>query len=207
MSPEVTSAAQRAYDEIKARVLDGRLAVRTRIDVEVLARELGVSSMPVRQALSLLTWERLVQPGKHSAYEVALWSESELAHLYEWRGVLVALVLPSSAAGSELKRTARTQPYAQAVASVMRLLEDGANPNLRRAAANADDRLHQARLIEPEVLGDVQQEFETLVAAIAERSRRTRALIKSYQRRRIQHAEALRERVALRALPHNGEPR
>ncbi len=207
MSPESTSAAQRAYEEIKARVLDGRLPVRTRIDVEVLARDLGVSSMPVRQALSLLTWERLVQPGRHSAFEVALWSGRELSNLYEWRGALLMLVLPSSAAGSELKRTARTQPYAEAVTSVMRLLEDGANPNLRRAAANADDRLHQARLIEPEVLGDVQQEFETLIAAIAERSRRSGALIKSYLRRRVQNAEALRERVALRALPHNGEPR
>ncbi len=207
MSPEATSAAQRAYEEIKARVLDGRLPVRTRIDVEVLARDLGVSSMPVRQALSLLTWERLVRPGKHSAYEVALWSETELAHLYDWRGVLLTLVLPSNAAGSELKRVARTRPYAQAVASVMRLLEEGANSNLRRAAANADDRLHAARLIEEEVLGDVQGEFETLVKAIAERSRRTNALLKSYQRRRTQNAEALRARVALKALPQNGEPR
>jgi DNA-binding GntR family transcriptional regulator len=207
MSPEATSAAQRAYEEIKQRVLDGRLPVRTRIDMEALARDLGLSSMPVRQALSLLTWERLVRPGRHSAYEVALWSETELAHLYEWRGALLTLVLPSKANGSELKRAARTQPYGKAVASVMRLLEEGANANLRRAATNADDRLHAARLIEGEVLGDVEGEFETLVGAIAERSRRTNTLVKSYHRLRIQNAEALRARVALKALPHNGEPR
>jgi len=206
MSPEVTSAARRAYEEIKERVLDGRLPVRSRIDVEVLARDLGVSSMPVRQALGLLTWERLVRPGKRSAYEVALWSEMELAHLYEWRGALLMLVLPCNAAGSELMRIARTQPYAQAVASVMRRVEEGANSNLRRAAANADDRLHAARLAEGEVLGDVQSEFETLVNAIAERTRRTNALLKSYQRRRVQNAQALRARVALNALPRNGAP-
>ncbi len=49
MSPEATSAAQRAYEEIKARVLDGRLPVRTRIDVEVLARDLGVSEHDVTE--------------------------------------------------------------------------------------------------------------------------------------------------------------
>lgn len=204
MSPEATSAAQRVYEEIKARVLDGRLAVRTRIDIEVLARELGVSSMPVRQALSLLTWERLVRPGKHSAYEVALWSETELAHLYEWRGALLALTIPIAASGPELKRVARTQVYTQAVREVMRLIETGANPELRRAAINADERLWAARQVETEILGDVESEFVTLVAALADRSRRMSTLMKAYTRRRVQHAGALRAHVVLKAVPNNG---
>lgn len=204
MSPEATSAALRAYEEIKARVLDGRLPVRTRIDVEVLARELGVSSMPVRQALSLLTWERLVRPGKRSAYEVALWSETELAHLYEWRGALLALALPTSASGPELKRIRRTHAYERAVHEAMRLIEAGANSELRRAAMNADDRLWAARQVEREILGDVESEFATLIEALAERSRRASTLVKAYTRRRIQHAGALRARVVINALPNNG---
>jgi len=204
MSPEATSAAQRAYEEIKQRVLDGRLPVRTRIDVEVLARDLGVSSMPVRQALSLLTWERLVRPGKHSAYEVALWSEIELAHLYEWRGALLALTMPVAASGPEIKRIARTQVYAPAVHEVMRLIEAGANSELRRAAINADERLWTARQVETEILGDVEAEFATLVEALADRSRRASTLMKAYTRRRIQHAGALRARVILKAIPNNG---
>lgn len=204
MSPEATSAAQRAYEEIKARVLDGRLPVRSRIDVEVLARDLGVSSMPVRQALSLLTWERLVRPGKHSAYEVALWSETELAHLYEWRGALLALTMPVAASGPELKRIARTQVYAQAVHEVMRLIEAGANAELRRAAINADERLWAARQVETQILGEVEAEFATLVAAIADRSRRVSTLMKAYTRRRVQHAGALRAHVVLKAVPNNG---
>lgn len=206
MSPEATSAARRAYEEIKARVLDGRLAVRTRIDVEVLARDLGVSSMPVRQALGMLTWERLIRPGQHSAYEVALWSEIELAHLYEWRGALLGLALPSAASGPDLKRTARTQAYASAVYEVMRLIEADANFELRRAAINADERLWAARQVEPEILGDVDAEFTNLVSALAERSRRATTLLKAYTRRRVQHAGALRARVVLNALPSNGAP-
>ncbi|MEQ1493725.1 MAG: GntR family transcriptional regulator [Devosia sp.] len=207
MSPETTSAAQRAYDEIKRLILDGSLPARSRLDLEDLARKLGVSSMPVRSALSLLTWERLVRPGEHSAYEVALWSAPELAQLYEWRGVLLTLVLPTAVSGPELERLARTQPYVQAVESVMRLLEDGANANLKRAALNADERLHVARVAELDVLADAQSEFEALVGAIARRTKRVSTLVKSYQRRRVQGAEAIRERVALKALPNNGAPR
>lgn len=198
------SAAQRAYEEIKRRILDGALAVRSRIDVEALARDLGLSSMPVRQALGLLRWERLVRPGQHSAYEVALWSEQELAHLYEWRGALVTLALPTSASGPELKRMARTQPYAEAVHGIMRLIEAGANAELCRAAINADERLYAARKIESEILGDVQNEFETLVGALAERSRRGSALLKAYTRRRVQNAGALRRQVVMKSLPNNG---
>lgn len=204
--PADASAALRAYEQIKQRILDGVLPVRSRIDVEALAREVGLSSMPVRQALGRLTWERLVRPGQHSAYEVALWSEIELAHLYEWRGALLTLALPSSASGSELKRVARTQPYAEAVHAVMRMIEAGANFELRRAALNADERLFVARKVEEEILGDVQGEFETLVSALADRSRKASTLQKAYNRRRIQSAAALRQRVVLKALPTNGEP-
>ncbi len=201
-----TTAAQRAYEQIKQRILDGSLPVRTRVDVEALARALGLSSMPVRQALSLLTWERLVRPGRHSAYEVALWSEVELAHLYAWRGALLTMALPMSASGGELKRIARTRPYAQAVHEAMRLIETGANSELRRAAINADDRLLTAREVEAEILGDVEGEFANLVSALAERSRRASTLLKAYTRRRTHHAGALRARVVLRALPSNGAP-
>ncbi|MDZ4690061.1 GntR family transcriptional regulator [Terricaulis sp.] len=206
MAPDA-SAAQRAYEEIKKEILDGALPVQSRLDVEALARTLGLSSMPVRQALSLLTWERLVRPGRHSAYEVALWSELDLAQLYEWRGALLSLALPSAASGPELKRIVRTQPYAEAVQAVMGLIEAGANLELRRAATNADERLLAARRVEAEVLGDVQGEFEALVAALADRSRRASTLQRAYVRRRINAAPALRQRVVLKALPSNGAPR
>ncbi|GAM97031.1 hypothetical protein U91I_00652 [alpha proteobacterium U9-1i] len=202
--PADASAAQRAYEEIKRRILDGVLPVRSRIDVEALARDLSLSSMPVRQALGLLRWERLVRPGQHSAYEVALWSEQELAHLYVWRGALLTLALPTSASGPELKRMARTQPYAEAVHEIARLIEAGANAELCRAAINADERLFAARKVESEILGDVQNEFETLVGALADRSRRASALLKAYTRRRVQSAGVLRRQVVMKALPNNG---
>jgi hypothetical protein len=202
-----TSAAKRAYDRIKKLVMEGGLPVRSRIDIAALARDLGLSSMPVRQALGLLTWERMIRSGAHGSYEVALWSEAELAHLYEWRGALLTMALPIALSAVEAKRVARTQPYEQAVFNVMRLIDAKANVELRRAAINADERLNVARLAEAEVLGDVTGEFETLLSAIAECSRRTTTLIKAYHRRRVEQAGVLRQRVVLQALPSNGGPR
>jgi DNA-binding FadR family transcriptional regulator len=197
-------ALKRAYDAIKAQIFSGELPVRARIDVDAQARLLGVSSMPVRQALARLTWERLVKPGQHTGFEVVLWSAAELAHLYAWRGALLAMALPIKADAAELERVARTAPYPSAVRAVMATIEEGANPELKRVAANADDRLHAARLVEADALGDVQGEFETLVAALADRSRRAATLLRAYHRRRVERAAQLRDRVILGATPRNG---
>lgn len=205
MAQVQNTAARRAYEEIKRRILDGRLPVRSRIDVEIIAREQGISSMPVRQALSLLTWERLVRPGRHSAYEVALWSETELRDLYAWRGALLGFSLPIAASAIELKRIARTRPYPASVFEAMRVIEASANPELRRAAINADERLWVAREVEGDVLGDVEAEFATLMDALSDRSKRATILLRSYTRRRVERAGALRAAAALRALPNNGQ--
>ena len=198
------SAAERAYSEIKAMILSGALPVRARLDVERLARAVGLSSMPVRQALARLSWEGLVRAGATSGYSVALWSERELAELYQWRGHLFAMVALRKVSGPELVRIARTRPYAEAFADISRAIEEGANSELRRSAKIADERLHLARVVEEEVLDDVAAEFEALIKSIAERSARAIVLIAAFHRRRSDHAPLLRQRVVVRALPKNG---
>ena len=198
------NAAARAHKEIKRLVMTGELAPRTRIDIDALARHLGLSSMPVRQALALLLWERLLRVGARGGYEVALWSESELVDLYAWRRDLMLMLTETRATGAEVHKAATLQPYANAVWAAMRLLEKDANGEVQRAAQSADERLYLARLVEAEVLGDVEREFRAMMRALAERSNRSRALIRGYHRRRIESARALRQRVVLRSLPNNG---
>lgn len=198
------SALRRAYEGLKRLIRSDELPVRTRIDIQAVARTLRVSTMPVRQALSLLVAERLVRVSQQSGYEVALYTEAELADLYEWRGDLLGLCLPSLTAAQDLIAAAKFAPYPEAVEAVMQLLASGANGELRRASRSADERLFASRTVEAEVLGDVQGEFEGLVGAIANRSRRMKVLLRSYHRRRIEQVKALRARVALRALPSNG---
>ncbi len=72
------SAARRAYAFVKERLLDGRFANGTLLSENALARQLGISRTPVRQAFVQLEAEELVE-------------------LYPRRGALVRTVSPSEA--------------------------------------------------------------------------------------------------------------
>jgi DNA-binding GntR family transcriptional regulator len=55
------SAVQRAYAFVKERLLDGRYADGTLLSENALARQLGISRTPVRQAFQQLETEELVE--------------------------------------------------------------------------------------------------------------------------------------------------
>lgn len=201
---EEETAARRVYAEIKQRILQGVLPVRVRIDLEKLATEFGVSVLPVRQALAQLGWEHLVRPSASQGYRVFFWSIAELAALYEWRGLLAVAAYETALPDPEIARACRLQPYPQALWSLGRALEQGANPEIQLAARAADERLYIARQAEEDVLGDAGGELEVLGQALALRSKRARPLLRAFHRRRSHSAERIRARVALLALPSNG---
>ena len=76
--PRGRSAAQLAYDYVKARLLDGRFAGGTLLSENEIAQRLNVSRTPVRQAFVQLEAERLLE-------------------LYPRRGALVVPISPSEA--------------------------------------------------------------------------------------------------------------
>ena len=76
--PRGRTASERAYEYVKARLLDGRFAGGTLLSENELATRLGVSRTPVRQALVQLEAE-------------------ELLELYPKRGALVVPISPSEA--------------------------------------------------------------------------------------------------------------
>ena len=72
-TPE-TPTSERAYQEIKARLMDGRFRLRQRLDATALATDLAVSTTPVREALLRLTAERLVAFRPSHGFSAAMWS-------------------------------------------------------------------------------------------------------------------------------------
>ena len=78
LEPRGRSAAERAYDYVKERLLDGRFAGGTLLSENELAQRLGLSRTPVRQAFVQLEGE-------------------ELLELYPKRGALVVPISPSEA--------------------------------------------------------------------------------------------------------------
>ena len=200
MNAERTGA--RVYNEIKAQILSGKLRLRERIDIETLARAHRVSATPVREALALLGAERLVTASGARGYFVTLWSERELKNLYEWRAMLAQTAFETSRVSSDLVASARILPYPEAVAAVLQGLEEKANDELKRAAINADERLHLARLVEEETLGAAMDELTTLAQALSARTQRARMLLKAFHRRRGERADSIRKRAVIAALPN-----
>jgi len=88
----VTSAAVRwstksevAYMSLREQLLDGRLAPGAVLDQEALARTLGLSTTPVREALRRLEAEGLIHQFAHRAVRVPELSRAELDDLYSIR--------------------------------------------------------------------------------------------------------------------------
>ncbi len=83
----------RVYDRIKHQLATGFLRFGNRIDVAALADELGVSVTPVREALTRLFAEQLVEFAPKRGFSVRMLSGEELYHLYEWNMMLAEIAL------------------------------------------------------------------------------------------------------------------
>lgn len=69
-------------------MIDGRIAPGTNLDQEALAREIGLSTTPVREALRRLEADGLVTQKAHTTIRVPELSQRELSELYGIRMLL-----------------------------------------------------------------------------------------------------------------------
>jgi len=83
-----TSVRELAYNNLKSDVLAGRFNPGERLTEEHLAKSLGVSRTPVREALHKLESEGLVKPLESRGFSVARDSREEMEDLFEIRAAL-----------------------------------------------------------------------------------------------------------------------
>lgn len=82
------SAADRAYNAIRARIVAGEYTPRQRLREIALAEEIGVSRTPVRDALKRLEAERYVSFVRNQGACVAEWSDEGVAEFLILRYVM-----------------------------------------------------------------------------------------------------------------------
>lgn len=87
------SAKQAAYAYLKERILSGELAAAAQIRPEQIAQTIGVSRMPVREALLQLNLEGLVTFGANRRPFVTARSPNEIIELFEIRIALESLAI------------------------------------------------------------------------------------------------------------------
>lgn len=96
------SATTRAYRALRHRIVTGGLIPSSRLKVETLKQELDMGASPIREALSLLTSDQLVERIDQRGFRVAPVSAAQFHEILNLRCVLEDMALRESlTAGDE----------------------------------------------------------------------------------------------------------
>lgn len=138
------TAAQYVYDYLRDAILRGRLRGGERIDQDAVARQLGVSRMPVREAIRRLDTEGFVVNRPNRGAVVTALGPEALLELFEMRSVLEGL----------------------AVALALPAIDDAAQADL-------EDRVHRMRVAEPDPATwiELHDAFHDSICRLARRPR------------------------------------
>ncbi|MEQ3551651.1 GntR family transcriptional regulator [Pseudonocardia nematodicida] len=190
MTGEPTAGGTTAavYERIRTLILENRIAPGERINLDALARELGVSQTPVREAIRLLEGDHLVVRTAARGYRTtALLDLDDLRELFEFR-LLVDLWAVRAAAVNRLANPAhdlgrevdRFEAEASGVDDVRHLLLTHdtrfhgtilaavGNRVARQAYDGTHGHLHAFRLYSPDTDGTATvTEHREILAAIA----------------------------------------
>ena len=186
-----TSLSKLVRDQILSSILSGELSPGERINEPDIATQMGVSRVPVREALRELESTGLVASRKHAGVFVRVLAAKEVADLYELRSVLdghaarraaalpraprQALISVLKGHMSVMNAAARRRDvqgyYAANLAFHWAIVEAADNEPLSDTYRGVVQRLHLSRL--KNLSRDLgmkasQSEHQQIVAAIAE---------------------------------------
>lgn len=82
------SQANKAYSEIRRKILSGQLAPKTRLKEDEWAAKLGVSRMAIREALNRLLGEDLLTTGEKGGYYMKPMSSEDVHQIRELREII-----------------------------------------------------------------------------------------------------------------------
>lgn len=183
-----TAARHGVYEALREAILSARFAPGRKLSENELARELGVSRTPVREALAMLRDERLVAIVPQLGTFVTLVSEEAIAdaafvrEALECAAIRLAARHATPAALDALHANLAAQQRAQQAhdaatfdrldAELHRALcEIGGRSiawDLSRRANGHLDRIRRLSLPEPGYLGEMVAEHRAVVAAVAD---------------------------------------
>lgn len=92
-----TNLTSRAYLHLRTSLAEGRLAPGDRLSLAAIAKEMGISHIPVREAVSRLCSEGILEHSPRVGYAVRDLSRKELADLFQVREALEGLAAAEAA--------------------------------------------------------------------------------------------------------------
>lgn len=94
----MSSAASKAYQEIRRRLLSGEFSPGEKLSEQDLSDRIGVSRTPVREALRLLAAECFVEIEPNRGASVIDWGRDEVEDIFEMRAMLEGFAARKAAA-------------------------------------------------------------------------------------------------------------
>ena len=123
----VRTLAERVFEVIRERIVAGKLPVREPVRQDALAAELGVSKIPLREALARLEHEGLLTSQANRGWFVRAMSSDEAEEIYQLR-----LAIEPTAAAFACGQA--TDDDRQAAISAFEALDAAAHDNLNDVA-------------------------------------------------------------------------
>ena len=128
----------RARDQIRRRIIDGRLPPSTQIAETTLASQLGISRTPLHEAMVMLSREGLVTPLRRKGWLVTALTADGARELYPVLARLAALALETAGPGALGLAGSLLELLASATGGVARLeAERQAHELLSQSCPNA----------------------------------------------------------------------
>lgn len=173
-----------AYSKIKQLILDNELAPGTQVLEQALADQLGLSRTPVRDALTRLSQEGLLEVVPRHGIRVLPLSPDDMREIYE---VLIALE-PAATAMLAARRPAEEEvaPLLEACEAMEQALEEDDLPKWARA----DARFHSSLIA---LCGN--RRMAAMVSTVWEQSHRARMFTLKLRAKPVQSTREHREIV------------
>lgn len=138
--------SQQAYEYVHSKLLDGALAPGSRVSENEIARELGVSRTPVREAIRRLRSEGVLYQVPRSGTFVAEVDRKQLADAYEVRIALEGVAAAKAARNMSAETLRELQDCCDRMRSAARRFRDSGEPILSgpllHEFATADMQFH-----------------------------------------------------------------
>ena len=98
---KTASITQRVYDDLRAQIVSGEIAPGSRLKVESLKQTLNSGASPIREALSLLTSDQLVERLDQRGFRVSEVSGTQFREILKLRCALEEMALRESLASAD----------------------------------------------------------------------------------------------------------
>lgn len=109
----VRTLSERVFDIVREQIVSGRLATETPIRQDALAAELGVSKIPLREALARLEQEGLLTSQANRGFFVQPLSAAQVEEIYELRlAIEPAAAAHAASVADEDDRAAAEEAFA-----------------------------------------------------------------------------------------------